>query len=84
MCNASHFPEIVLLRVFFTAWKLEISNVDPKTLAHITNSYICARTCKNMAKNYIYVFVTVKTKAITCLHYFLLLKDVMMTKTKQI
>lgn len=42
------------------------------------------QTVTYMAKNYIYVFVSVKTKAITFLHCFLLLKDVLMTKTKQI
>lgn len=77
MCNASHFPEIVLLRVFFTTWKLEIFNVDPKHLDTL-------QTVTYTAKNYIYVFVTVKTKAITFLHYFLFLKVVLITKTKQI
>lgn len=70
MCNASHIPEIVLLRVFFTTW--------------IQKHLDTLQTVTYMAKNYIYVFETVKPKAIPFLHYFILLNDVLMTKTKQI
>lgn len=70
MCNASHFPEIVLL---LTSGNLKFPTWIQKNLDIL-------QTVTYEATNYIFC----DREVITFLHYFILLKDVLMTKKTNI